>query len=85
VLLALLGVGLATTSARLALGCFLAGVHLDWTLTLVGLLLTLTLVCVAKAHQYLWLLFIVGSLVIGALLAERRRFGTEGDRSAVAP
>jgi hypothetical protein len=48
VLLALLGVGLATTSA-------------------------------------LWLPFIVGRLVIGALWAARRRFGTEGDRSAVAP
>jgi len=69
----------------LALGCFLAGVHLDWSFTLVGLLLTLTLICAAKAEQYLWLLFIVGVLVIGALLAARRLLGREGAGSRTAP
>ncbi|HEY8154846.1 MAG TPA: hypothetical protein VII72_12025 [Myxococcota bacterium] len=52
----------------LALGCFLAGVHLDWSFGLVGLLLALTIVFAAKAEQYLWLLFLVGLLVIGVLV-----------------
>jgi len=69
----------------LALGCFLAGVHLDWSFTLVGLLLALTLVCAAKAEQYLWLVFIVGVLVIGALLAARRLLGGGSARSQAAP
>jgi len=69
----------------LALGCFLAGVHLDWSFTLVGLLLTLTLICAAKAEQYLWLLFIVGALAIAALLAARRLLGREGAGSRTAP
>jgi hypothetical protein len=69
----------------LALGCFLAGVHLDWSFTLVGLLLALTLVCAAKAEQYLWLVFIVGVLVIGALLAAWRMFGGGSARSQAAP
>ncbi len=65
----------------LSLGCFLAGVHLDWTFTPVGLLLVLTLVCAAKAEQYLWLLFLVGILLIGGLLVARRWYGSAGDRS----
>ncbi len=68
----------------LALGCFLAGVHLDWSFGLVGLLLALTLVCAAKAEQYLWLLFIVGLIVIGVLLAAWRSLGAEGNRSPAA-
>ena len=69
----------------LALGCFLAGVHLDWSFTLVGLLLALTLVCAAKAEQYLWLLFIVGVLVIGGLLVAGRWLGGAAARSQAAP
>ena len=69
----------------LALGCFLAGVHLDWSFGLVGLLLALTLVCAAKAEQYLWLLFIVGVIVIGVLLAAWRSLGGEGGRSPAPP
>jgi hypothetical protein len=59
----------------LALGCLLAGVHLDWSFLFVGLLLTLTLFVVAKADQYLWLLFVVGALVIAALFAAHRVWG----------
>jgi hypothetical protein len=55
----------------LALGCYLAGVHLDWSFVGVGLLLTLTLVVVAKANQYLWLLFVAGVLVLGAAAGVR--------------
>src|SRR5580765_113535 len=52
----------------LALGCFLAGVHLDWLFALVGGLLTLTLICVTKADQYLWLIFVVGGIAVVAML-----------------
>jgi hypothetical protein len=53
----------------LALGCYLAGIHLEWLFVLVGMLLTLALLIVAKADQYLWLIFVVGGLVIAAMLA----------------
>jgi len=68
----------------LALGCFLAGVHLDWSFGLVGLLLALTFVVAAKAQQYLWLLFIVGIVVIGVLFFAWRSLGREGTRSPPA-
>ena len=53
----------------LALGCYLAGVHLDWLFVLVGILLTLALLVVVKADQYLWLIFVVGGLAVAAMLA----------------
>jgi hypothetical protein len=62
----------------LALGCFLAGVHLDWSFVFVALLLTLTVVVAAKADQYLWVLFVVGALVIAAFFAVRRVWGSAG-------
>jgi hypothetical protein len=65
----------------LALGCFLAGVHLDWSFGLVGLLLALTLVVAARAQQYLWLLFVVGLVLIGVLVLAWRSLGSEGKRS----
>jgi hypothetical protein len=68
----------------LALGCFLAGVHLDWSFGLVGLLLALTFVVAAKAQQYLWLLFIVGIVVIGVLVLAWRSLGREGRRGPPA-
>jgi hypothetical protein len=52
----------------LALGCFLAGIHLDWLFVVVGLLLAAALVVVAKADQYLWLMFLVGGIAIAAML-----------------
>jgi hypothetical protein len=52
----------------LALGCFLAGIHLDWLFVLVGLLLGASAVVVAKADQYLWLLFVIGGLAIAAVV-----------------
>lgn len=56
----------------LALGCFLAGIHLDWLFTLVGVLLALVLVVVAKAEQYLWLIFVVGVVAILVMFAWSR-------------
>jgi hypothetical protein len=53
----------------LALGCFLAGIHMEWIFTMVGALLTLTLVVVVKAEQYVWLIFVVGGLSVAAMFA----------------
>jgi hypothetical protein len=52
----------------LALGCYLAGIHLEWLFVLVGVLLTLALVIVAKADQYVWLIFVVGGVAVAAML-----------------
>src|SRR5262245_56679473 len=52
----------------LALGCFLAGVHLEWLFALVGLLLTATLLVVVRAEQYLWLIVIVGAVAAAAMI-----------------
>ena len=59
----------------LALGCFLAGVHLEWSFALVGLLLTATLILVVKAEQYLWLVVVVGVLIIVVMFGLMRLFG----------
>jgi hypothetical protein len=59
----------------LALGCFLAGVHLDWLFVPVGLLLTLTLFLVAKADQYLWLLLVAAALPLAVWIVVRRVSG----------
>lgn len=48
----------------LALGCYLAGVHMEWLFILAGVLLTLILVVVAIGEQYLPFLFGVGVVVI---------------------
>jgi hypothetical protein len=66
----------------LALGCFLAGVHLEWLFTLVGLLLTATLLVAVRADQYLWLIAVVGVLVIAAMFWVMRRLDKFGRRSA---
>jgi hypothetical protein len=55
----------------LALGCFLAGVHLEWHFTIVGVLLCLALLIVAKAEQYVWLIFVVGILAVAGLFGAR--------------
>jgi len=53
----------------LALGCFLAGVHLERMFAFVGVLLGLALIVVAKADQYIWLIFVAGGLAIVAMFA----------------
>jgi hypothetical protein len=62
-----LGAGL-NALLLLALGCYLAGVHLHTQFTGVALLLTLTLIVGAKADQYLWMIFIVGALSVAAMV-----------------
>jgi len=59
----------------LALGCFLAGVHLDWPFALVGMLLTATLLVVVRAEQYLWLIVVAGLLVIALIFVVWRVAG----------
>ena len=66
----------------LALGCILAGVHLDWLFVPVGLLLTLTLILVSKADQYLWLLLVAAVVVVIGALFAWRRLGSGGDRQS---
>src|SRR5262249_23072490 len=53
----------------LALGCYLAGVHLEWIFALVGVLLSVALVVITKAEEYIWLIFVVGGLAITAMFA----------------
>jgi hypothetical protein len=55
----------------LALGCFLAGVHLEWMFALVGVLLTVALIIVTKADEYLWLIFVIGAVTIAVMIALR--------------
>lgn len=55
----------------LALGCYLAGVHLEPLFILVGMLLTLTLVVVVKFEQYDVILFGLGALLIAGLIFAR--------------
>lgn len=52
----------------LAVGCYLAGVHLEWPFAVVGVLLSVTLVCVAEADEYLWLILIIGSVGLVGLV-----------------
>jgi hypothetical protein len=56
----------------LALGCFLAGVHFEWLFVVVGLLLTLTMVMVVQAEQYLWLIFVVGVAALAVIYVLNR-------------
>jgi hypothetical protein len=46
----------------LALGCVLAGIHLEWLFALVGLLLAAILIIVSLAQQYLTIAFLVAAL-----------------------
>jgi hypothetical protein len=74
----------------LALGCYLAGIHLEWIFTLVGVLLGLALIVVTKAEEYIWLIFLVGGLAVAALLAVqwflgKARSDAPAPRSAPAP
>ena len=69
------GTGEETTTAAglnalllLGLGCYLAGVHLEWIFAIVGMLLTVILIVIAKAEQYEWILFVVGGIAVAALI-----------------
>jgi hypothetical protein len=53
----------------LALGCFLAGVHLEPLFAVVGLVLTATLLVVVRAEQYLWVVVVIGVAAVAAIVA----------------
>jgi hypothetical protein len=55
----------------LALGCLLAGIHMEWLFALVGLLLLAIVVIVSIAQEYLALVFVAGAFVIMLVLAGR--------------
>jgi hypothetical protein len=61
----------------LALGCYLAGVHLEPLFVLVGLLLVLAGWLVVKAEQYEWLIFVVGGLSVAGMLGLRWMLGRQ--------
>src|SRR5262249_7664881 len=68
----------------LALGCYLAGVHLEGLFAVVGVLLTLTLIVVAKAEQYVWLIFVAGGLAVVLMIALQWLLGRGRGRKAPA-
>jgi hypothetical protein len=60
----------------LALGCLLAGIHLEWLFALVGLLLLAIFIIVSVAHQYVTIAFLVAAaaaLIFAAYWALMRR------------
>ncbi|MFT3883750.1 MAG: hypothetical protein QM703_29485 [Gemmatales bacterium] len=62
----------------LALGCYLAGIHLEGSFIIVGLLLTMIMIVIAKAEQYQWIIFVAGGLVLAGMIGWsriRRRCG----------
>jgi hypothetical protein len=52
----------------LALGCLLAGIHLEWSFALVGILLLATAFTVAVAQEYMALVMLLGVLLIALVL-----------------
>jgi hypothetical protein len=68
----------------LALGCYLAGIHLEWVFTLVGVLLSLALIIVTQAEEYIWLIFVVGGLAVAAMLAVQWFLGKARSHPSVA-
>lgn len=56
----------------LALGCYLAGVHLEGSFMIVGMMLTLIMVLIDKAAQYQWIIFVAGGLLLVAMIGWAR-------------
>lgn len=59
----------------LALTTFLAGVHFEWRLGVLGLLLAAAAVSAALVDQFFWLLLLPGLVVVVVILVWRRRPG----------
>lgn len=59
----------------LALGCFLAGVHFEWTFILLGIVLTVMAISMAYVEQYVvWLVMLpVAALAVWIFLLRHRR------------
>lgn len=69
----------------LALGCVIAGIHLEWLFALVGLLLMAIVVFVAVAQEYMALIFLVGILVLAVVVAAPRVMRRWSGAAAAAP
>ena len=67
----------------LALACFVAGVHSDWRVSLLGIVLGLTVIAFAVLEEILWLVIlpVLALAVIVAFVAVRRRAGAAADPS----
>lgn len=61
------GVGLLN-GAILALGTFLAGVHANWRMLVIGVAIALAAVLVALVEQYVWLLLGLGVIAVAAVV-----------------
>jgi len=68
----------------LALGCYLAGIHFERLFILVGVLLGVIFVIVIKATEYVWLVFVIGGVVVAALLVVLWLAGRHSRRSQTA-
>jgi hypothetical protein len=68
----------------LALGCVLAGVHLDWLFALVGVLLAVILMVVSLARQYLTVAFLIAALA-ALIFAAYRALWKTAPQGAPAP
>lgn len=66
----------------LTVGCFLAGVHMEWLFIIVGTLLALLLFVMDRADQYLWLIMIVGVIVLIAMALVTRLLSKSNERPA---
>jgi hypothetical protein len=74
-----------TALLLLALGCYLAGVHLEWLFVLVGVILTLALVALIKLEENAMLIFLVASLAVIAMVVLMRLLGGAQARRKAAP
>lgn len=59
----------------LALTTFLAGIHLGWRLCVLGIFLACALVAAAYLEEYIWMLFIVATVIIVAFIAIKHYAG----------
>lgn len=66
----------------LALGCFLAGVHLEWLFAVVGVLLAMLLFVVDNVEQYIWLVMVIGIVVLIGLTWLMRTLGRTVEKPA---
>lgn len=62
------GVGLMN-GAILALGTFLAGVHGNWRLIVIGVAVGIAAMLVALVEQYVWLLLGLGAIAVAVVVA----------------
>ena len=57
-----------STLLILSLGCLLAGVHLEWTFALVGILLLAIAIAVSVAQEYMALVLLIAVVLIALVL-----------------